>query len=194
MSDVAHVVHHGLYGSGEQWLRKCVHRWTIWKPRWIKGRPTVSLQWRISELSCAWALTADAWLIHLCWLLFIGDEGWNFHASNVTRFPLNGDRLFFQVNHILSIIWQRHIGPWNVWKQTCYNCWKSPSWKKKQYGLGSALVGCSGFTQHCGMYDESLQICIYPCEPGLPLNANCFFLRIRASTIRTIRCIIKLAV
>lgn len=52
--------------------------------------------------------------MHLCRLLFIGKEDWNLHASFATGRPLNSDRWFFQISHILCSAGQMDVGVYGI--------------------------------------------------------------------------------
>lgn len=100
-------------GCGDAFGQIDVEPLNNWLLRWTK-LPTVSPLWRFSECCCIWASAADAWLMHLCWLLFISSVGWNLHASTVIGCPLSGDRWLFPMNHILCSIGQINIGIYSV--------------------------------------------------------------------------------
>lgn len=77
------------------------------------------------------------WIICVCWLLFIGDKGWNLHTSTATGYSQSGNKWLFQMNYILYFMELMDISiyEWNVWKLIpCNNCWRV------QAGGGNVVV------------------------------------------------------
>ncbi|GFU68105.1 transposable element Tc3 transposase [Trichonephila clavipes] len=56
------------------------------------------------------------------------------------------------------------------WRQEppCNHCRNGPSWRREHYGLGNVFLAFSGFTDHCGRHDGSIQVRICPCGPCPP--------------------------
>ncbi|GFX52240.1 hypothetical protein TNCV_4800971 [Trichonephila clavipes] len=64
----------------------------------------------------------------------------------------------------------------------------------EHYCLGNIFVTFSRFTHHYGRHDGSIQERICPCGPCSPHIRKLFFLRMMASTSRTMRSAIQLQV
>ncbi|GFV46856.1 transposable element Tcb1 transposase [Trichonephila clavipes] len=90
----------------------------------------------------------------------------------------------------------RTDGRWRIRREEppCNHCRNGPSWRREHYGLGNVFLAFSGFTDHCGRHDGSIQVHICPHGPCPLLHAHCFFLRMMASSSRTMRDAIQLPV
>lgn len=78
---------------------------------------------------------ANAWLMYLCWLLLISDEGWNLHDSIATVHILSGHMWLFQMNQFLCSI-DRYMLLYTASKPES----KNPSKFPKRWELGEEAL------------------------------------------------------
>lgn len=166
-------------------------------PRLTKRLPTMTAERRFSKCCSVWSSTTDVCMMHLCWLMFIGNEGWNLHDGIATVHPLNSVRLAFSdwLRFLLYRTEWHCVYDVKVWKQTFFIDWrKAPNWRREHHNPGNVLVVFSGCTPHCKRQDGSIQVRNMSLRNMSTHICELFFLRMMASTSSTMWCVIQLAV
>lgn len=128
--------------------------------------------------------------MHLCYVLFIGDEGWNLHASTTTGRPLSGGRwpfsdesrfMLYRTDGCRCI---RHEKPESKHPLTIVGrsimVWEIFSWDS----MGAFIIveGMINRYKYASVFADDVPTC------------EVFFLKMMASTSRTVRSVIEIVV